>query len=221
MASQDNTSSTAAQHDPATATATATAAPPLPQQVVSTVIGHDLDDILFSSVPPPRTLVNGAPNLQYLQWNKRDQLLHSWLRSSMTKGILAVVASCTTSSQLWVLYPFSDYVDKVQSLSNSIITAGSSISDQDLILQLLNGLGPENGSFVSGITSRSDDLTIEEVQALVMAHESCLDNHNTLTDLTLKMQANLAYGPQKNGPSRPFQPAAKGFAPNNSSRSFG
>uniref|UniRef100_A0A803Q8N2 Uncharacterized protein n=1 Tax=Cannabis sativa TaxID=3483 RepID=A0A803Q8N2_CANSA len=58
-------------------------------QVVPAVIGHDLDGILFTGVPPPRNLVTGIPNPEYVQWRRRDQLLHSWLRSFMTESILA------------------------------------------------------------------------------------------------------------------------------------
>ena len=55
-------------------------------QVVPTIIGHDLDEILFTNVSPPTTLVTGAPNPGFLQWKRKDQLLLSWLRSSMTEG---------------------------------------------------------------------------------------------------------------------------------------
>uniref|UniRef100_A0A803PY32 Integrase catalytic domain-containing protein n=1 Tax=Cannabis sativa TaxID=3483 RepID=A0A803PY32_CANSA len=86
-----------------------------------------------------------------------------------------------------------DYTDKVQSLFDAITIAGSPIDEQDVILQLLNGLGPEYDSVVSGITSRSDLLTFDEVQALLMAHESRLEHHNTVNDLIDKMQANLTF----------------------------
>uniref|UniRef100_A0A803PSP5 Uncharacterized protein n=1 Tax=Cannabis sativa TaxID=3483 RepID=A0A803PSP5_CANSA len=47
----------------------------LKSQVVPTVIGHDLDDILFHGVPHPSTLVNGNPNPTHpplfgKPWNK-------------------------------------------------------------------------------------------------------------------------------------------------------
>ncbi|XP_062093784.1 uncharacterized protein LOC133799806 [Humulus lupulus] len=98
--------------------------------------------------------------------------------------------------------PISEYVEKVQSIANSLAIAGSPVSSQDLVLQLLNGLGPEFDHVVSGITSRSDLLSFEEVQALLLSHETWLEHHNTLTDLSLKMQANLAYGSSKNTGSR-------------------
>uniref|UniRef100_A0A803Q2Q9 Reverse transcriptase Ty1/copia-type domain-containing protein n=1 Tax=Cannabis sativa TaxID=3483 RepID=A0A803Q2Q9_CANSA len=43
----------------------------------------------------------------------------------------------------------SDYADKVQNLADSLAVAGYTMNDQDIILQLLNGLGPEYDSVVS------------------------------------------------------------------------
>ncbi|KAM6546483.1 hypothetical protein CsatB_027219 [Cannabis sativa] len=61
----------------------------------------DLDQILFFDVSPPTNLVTGAPNPKYVQWKKKDQLLLSWLRSSMSKPILASVATLNTSYTVW------------------------------------------------------------------------------------------------------------------------
>ncbi|KAM6590968.1 hypothetical protein CsatA_013573 [Cannabis sativa] len=70
-------------------------------QVIPTVIGHDLDEILFTGVPPPSTLLNGNSNPAYLQWRRKDQLLLSWLRSSMSETVLASVANYDTSYSVW------------------------------------------------------------------------------------------------------------------------
>ena len=70
-------------------------------QVIPTVIGHDLDDLLFRDSSPPSTLLNGDDNPMFFQWRRKDQLLLSWLRSSMTESVLATVASYTTSHSVW------------------------------------------------------------------------------------------------------------------------
>ena len=64
----------------------------------------------------------------------------------------------------------SYYVDRVKSLCDSLAIAGHPITDFDLVLHLLNGLGPEFDPDVYGITSRSDVLSLKDVQALLMAH---------------------------------------------------
>ncbi|XP_030483613.2 uncharacterized protein LOC115700190 [Cannabis sativa] len=98
----------------------------------------------------------------------------------------------------------SEYVDKVQSIFDALSIARSPVNDQDLVLQLLNGLGLEFDSLVSGITSRSNALTIEEVHALLLAHESRLEHHQNMTDIAVKIQANLAFGNGRSGGVRPF-----------------
>ncbi|XP_060959344.1 uncharacterized protein LOC133030571 [Cannabis sativa] len=158
-------------------------------QVVPTVIGHDLDDILFTGAPPPKNLVNGNPNLECLQWRKNDQLLLSWLGSSMFESILASVANYNSSTAVW------------RALEQKFVFP---VDDQDLVLQLLNGLGRKFDSVVSGITSRSDALTVEEVQALLLTHECRLEHHQNMTDLAVKMQVDLAFGNGRSGGARPF-----------------
>ena len=168
-------------------------------QVLPTVIGHDLDEILLTYLSPTQHLITGASNPAYLLWRKKGQLLLSWLRSSMTEGILATVANYVTSNSVWTALEqkfasqskarllqlktqlsnshkgtmsISDYIDKLKTICDSLAIAGHPITDFDLILYLLNGLGPEFDSVVSGITSRSDSLSLEEVQALLMSHET-------------------------------------------------
>uniref|UniRef100_A0A803Q8D0 Integrase catalytic domain-containing protein n=1 Tax=Cannabis sativa TaxID=3483 RepID=A0A803Q8D0_CANSA len=151
-------------------------------QVIPTVIGHDLDEILFTDTPPPQNLVNRTVNSEYTQWKKKDQLLLSWLRSSMSEVILASVANHTSFHSLWraLEQKFSsqtkarllqlkgqfshvhkgnlsifEYVEKVQTIAYALTVAGAPVQDQDLVLQVLNGLGPDFDSVVSGITARS------------------------------------------------------------------
>ncbi|KAM6577282.1 hypothetical protein CsatB_029119 [Cannabis sativa] len=100
--------------------------------------------------------------------------------------------------------PISDFIDKVQSIADSLAIAGSPVDDQDLILQILNGLGPEFDSVVSGITSRSDILTVEDVQALLLSHESRIEHHLAMNDITVKMQANMALGQGRSTGVRSF-----------------
>ena len=54
--------------------------------------------------------------------------------------------------------------------ANALITAGQQISDDELILYILGGLGPEFDSVVVNVTSR-DSITLEEVQLMLQTHE--------------------------------------------------
>uniref|UniRef100_A0A803NPG5 Reverse transcriptase Ty1/copia-type domain-containing protein n=1 Tax=Cannabis sativa TaxID=3483 RepID=A0A803NPG5_CANSA len=126
-------------------------------QVVPTVIGHELDDILFSNVSPPSNLVTEGVlasvanhTTSFAVWRALEQKFQSQSRARLLqlKGQFSHIQKGNLS--------ISDYVDKVQSLADSLVVAGSDVSSQDLVLQLLNGLGPDYDAVVSGVTSRTN-----------------------------------------------------------------
>ncbi|KAM6543412.1 hypothetical protein CsatB_007859 [Cannabis sativa] len=157
--------------EPITQTSIAATQAALPKSpVIPTVIGHGFDDILLTGVAPVRTLVNGAFNLEFTTWKRKDQLLLNWLRSSMTETILGSLAQYNSSFDAWRALEqrfasqskarllqiksqistikkcnlsITDYCDKVKLLVDSLSTVGHSLDDNDLIMHMLNGLGPE------------------------------------------------------------------------------
>ncbi|XP_062119470.1 uncharacterized protein LOC133833878 [Humulus lupulus] len=98
------------------------------------------------------------------------------------------------------------------------------MDDQDVVLLLLNGLGPEFDPMVSGITSRSDTLSLEEIQALLMSHESRLERHHTMGELSMKMAVDLSLTPFlqfNNGGYRSSGNFGRGGSTDSGSRSYG
>lgn len=76
------------------------------QQVKAAIHGHNLLHFLEESSNPPRFLSNDDENstninTDYLEWEQQDQLLVSWLMSSMSEGVLARMVGCDSSSQIW------------------------------------------------------------------------------------------------------------------------
>uniref|UniRef100_A0A803P3U5 Retrovirus-related Pol polyprotein from transposon TNT 1-94-like beta-barrel domain-containing protein n=1 Tax=Cannabis sativa TaxID=3483 RepID=A0A803P3U5_CANSA len=169
-------------------------------QVLPTVIGHELDEILLTNLshasPQCYTSFNAV-------WTALEQKF-----SSQSKARLLQLKSQLSNIQKGN-QSISDYVDKIKVLCDSLAIAGHPISDLDLVLHLLNGLGPEFDSVVSGITTRSDNVSRKEVQALLLSHETRLERHTTMMDLSNKMAANLTFG-SRNGGSRPYNNAARG-----------
>lgn len=45
--------------------------------------------------------MNGSMSTDFLYWEQQDQLLVSWLLSSMTKGTLTWMVGCDNASQIW------------------------------------------------------------------------------------------------------------------------
>ncbi|KAL5773047.1 hypothetical protein ACOSQ2_012971 [Xanthoceras sorbifolium] len=77
--------------------------------------------------------------------------------------------------------------------SESLMIAGQAVSDDDLISQILAGLGTEYDYVVVNITSRQDTITLQEMQFLLMSYESRLAQHNTLSTIDVSnASANYA-----------------------------
>nr|KYP63858.1 hypothetical protein KK1_018445 [Cajanus cajan] len=101
----------------------------------------------------------------------------------------------------------SDYLLRIQSLVDALTAIGDSVSPKEHLDIVLEGLPEEYESTVSLISSRFDELSIEEVETLLLAHESrlekfkkknlifvnLLENSSGSNSPTLQPQANLAH----------------------------
>uniref|UniRef100_A0A803PVN2 Retrotransposon Copia-like N-terminal domain-containing protein n=1 Tax=Cannabis sativa TaxID=3483 RepID=A0A803PVN2_CANSA len=76
-------------------------------------------------------------------------------------------------------------------LIDSLSTAGHPMDESDLIMHLLNGLGPEYDPVVVHFTSLVDNPSFESIQSLLLTHESRLERHFTVNDSSSKLMANL------------------------------
>nr|KYP37941.1 hypothetical protein KK1_040830 [Cajanus cajan] len=177
------------------------------QQVEPVIKGHRLHHFLVNPQILPKflTVSNKDENRvskEYLAWEQQDQLLLSWLQSSMSKDMLARVIGCKSSFQIWdKIHAYfhahtnakarqlhsdlrsttldnctiSDYLLRIQSLVDSLTAIGDSVSSKEHLDIVLEGLPGEYESTVSLISSRFDVLSIEEVETLLLAHEFRLE----------------------------------------------
>ncbi|KAB5529228.1 hypothetical protein DKX38_019309 [Salix brachista] len=86
-----------------------------------------------------------------------------------------------------------DYMLKMRSLSETLASAGQLISDDELTLYILGGLGHDYDSVVVNLTSRHDQVTLQEVQYMLQSQEMRLEQLNLSTPSdTYTPNANLA-----------------------------
>jgi hypothetical protein len=76
------------------------------QQVEPYINAHDLDDLLVSPQIPPMFLndtdrITATLNPAYRQWRQRDQMLLSWLQSTLSGEILTRFLGSHHSYELW------------------------------------------------------------------------------------------------------------------------
>ena len=78
------------------------------QQVVFAIKGYGLQRfVIFEFAIPPCFLLKedaqaGNVNKAFVEWEQQDQLLLSWLFSSISEKVLPRLVGCETSFQIWV-----------------------------------------------------------------------------------------------------------------------
>ncbi|KAK6130602.1 hypothetical protein DH2020_035648 [Rehmannia glutinosa] len=137
-------------------------------------------------------------NPEYSIWLRKDQFLYSWMLSSISEGMLGHIQRCVSSSEIWHVLEnlfrsnskarvmhlrlllqttkkgdlsIEEYVLKMNSIASDIQSAGQSVPDDDLVLHILSGLGPEFESVIVNLTSQIDKLSLSEVQFALQTHE--------------------------------------------------
>uniref|UniRef100_A0A803PMY8 Retrotransposon Copia-like N-terminal domain-containing protein n=1 Tax=Cannabis sativa TaxID=3483 RepID=A0A803PMY8_CANSA len=186
--------------------------------VLAAVRAYNLDGHLLGTNPQPqRNLAGNTPNPAFQQWIRLDQFIMHWLMNSISEAMLAHVIHCQTSAEIWTVlnqlfatrsrarllqirgllqstkkgsFTIDDYFLKMKQYADSLAAAEQPISDDDLILYILGGLGSEYESVVVNLTLRIDNLTLQEVQFMLHCHEMRLNQ--LTTDSLTNIQANLA-----------------------------
>lgn len=176
------------------------------QQVTAAVRGHKLMLYLESPSKPQKYLSGqdgeaGNLNLDFSEWEQQDQLLVSWLLSSMTESILTRMVGCESAfeirtklniyfaaqtrakvSQLKIVLQsikkgssiVNEYLSKVKSAIDQLGSVGHSVFETDHIEAIFNGLPKDDDTFVISLNSKSDSYTVEEIESLLLAQETRL-----------------------------------------------
>nr|KYP52268.1 Retrovirus-related Pol polyprotein from transposon TNT 1-94 [Cajanus cajan] len=128
----------------------------------------------------------------------------------------------------------SDYLLRIQSLVDSLTAIGDSVSSKEHLGIVLDGLPEEYESTVSLISSRFDVLSIEEVETLLLAHESRLkkfkkknlisvnlESSSGSNTPALQPQANLAHQDSQFPSFRDGRPGARNGCGGRSNQRYG
>ncbi|KAH9678443.1 retrovirus-related pol polyprotein from transposon RE1 [Citrus sinensis] len=176
-------------------------------------------------------------NPKYTIWRSQDQTLLSWLLSPITKGILSHVHSCNTAYDVWktlektfgaksearvlqLKYEMSvlrkdslnveDYCLKMKQIADKLACAGSSVSDKDLLQQILNGLGPGYLDLATFITASK--LDFDDAYALLLTHETRLEESLNEKQMFNANLANVSHNNNSYGMMNAYYAQARGNA---------
>ncbi|KAL5843213.1 hypothetical protein ACOSQ4_009171 [Xanthoceras sorbifolium] len=158
------------------------------------------------------------PNKEYQKWKKLDQILLFWLISTLSQKVVGQVTKCKSSLEAWTklenLYSqksmakilnlrqqlqtirkgshsISDFVLKIKNIGDALSAAGEEISERDLLLSLMHGVGHEYDAVVVLISSQRMTMSLEEAQFLLLMHEQRIEQLNSPNNFG-RISANFA-----------------------------
>ncbi|KAK6139741.1 hypothetical protein DH2020_026501 [Rehmannia glutinosa] len=214
------------------------------QQVLAAARGYGLDGFLTGKHPVPEKRITASgkegDNPAYATWVRQDQLLASWLLSSVSENILISTVGLNTSKEIWECLevgfasqsrakimqfklqlqtlkkgnlPMREYLNKVKICCDTLAAAGQKVSDEDQILHILSGLGNDYDSVMVSITSRVEPCSLREVYALLLSFEGRLENAEH-TQINMDGSAiNINFAAQTYGGRRGGYPSYRGRGP--------
>ncbi|GAV77105.1 UBN2_3 domain-containing protein, partial [Cephalotus follicularis] len=168
-------------------------------QLLALLRGYDLLSFIDGTTHPPmKTLDDGSLNPAYKTWHKQDQLLLSWLFSSLTESIHAQVIGLEISRSVWKFLnsafasqsqacimqlllslhslkkgddAMTTYLLKAKSIADELTLASKPISDDDMVLYVLGGLSSEYAAFVTSVTTRDSPISVVDLQGMLLNEE--------------------------------------------------
>ena len=199
------------------------------QQVLSSIHGNSLEGYIDGSrLCPDQFLpsesrsegssssIEGQENPEYAAWKRQDQLILSWIMSSMSVDILSLVVSSKTSFELWknlekqfgsesmtkkvhlkILLnnlrkgslTMSEYFTKLKTVTSGLALAGSPVNDLDLITHLISSLDQSYYLVVVYIKANMLTMDLSEAYAMLFTHEVRLENNKLHNSKEIKNYA--------------------------------
>ncbi|CAH9129975.1 unnamed protein product [Cuscuta epithymum] len=178
-------------------------------QVHSALVGLDLDGYVDGSLTVPDKFLDAAkaqPNPCYAIWYRQDRTIISALLGSCTDAIQPLISSATTAKQAWeklsLTYAstsrgriislktalsrttkggqsITEYMTEMYAIFEALALAQNPISEEDLVINILNGLGSDYGELRSAIRVRETPLPLQELQDILLEHEQKLQEAAT------------------------------------------
>ncbi|KAF5468276.1 hypothetical protein F2P56_012440 [Juglans regia] len=194
-------------------------------QFEALLIGYNLLDYVTGDNPCPPITDSSISNLHKTHWIRQDKLILSAILASTTTTITPFISAAKTSHQAWTklhtLYASKSrtramqlkeeltmikkgnnkvqkYLHTVKALADEISLIYHPISEDDLTLYILNGLGSDFREIAAPIRAREKPLTFKELHDLLVGHDAYL---RRLDATTQQLVASANYTNRRSGSS--------------------
>ncbi|GKV40665.1 hypothetical protein SLEP1_g48274 [Rubroshorea leprosula] len=173
------------------------------EQITSLMTTYRLLDFLEGTKPCPAipSLAEQIPDSPFDIWVRQDQALRHALITAVSDSIAPRIATARTSNQAWLalekLYAnrsttryviwrdrlhnlrsegktMTEYLDHIKMIVDELENMCRSVSNEELSVHVMNGLGPEFQEFCASIRACETPLPFEDFQDRLLAHEEAL-----------------------------------------------
>ncbi|KAF5451717.1 hypothetical protein F2P56_026801 [Juglans regia] len=132
---------------------------------ITILFGYDLMGYLDGTLlcpPTPTEMSSSSALARYAHWYRQDQLLLNAIFSSLKEDLTLIQwGSCTVSK----------FLHAVKVIADELSLIDAPVSDDDLTLYVLNGLGSKFRDMVAPIRTQETALSFAELHDLLIGHE--------------------------------------------------
>jgi hypothetical protein len=177
--------------------------------------GNELQGLVDGTDQCPRQFIINENNVQttnpaYVAWQKKDQLLLSWIISSLAPTLVSSMYGVNTSHQAWTSLAAkyasqsksrishlkrqlqnlqqgsktcTEYLNMAKQWADQLSAAGKPVEDDDLISYVISGLNPLFNTFVTvhSFTTQDREMNFTDFQSELLNHEMLLDSQQQQT----------------------------------------
>ena len=207
-------------------------------QFEALLVGYDLIDFVTGAKECPAidTTNSTASKAANSYWVRQDKLILHAILTSTSTTITPLLTSYKTSHEAWTtlthLYAgksrtrtiqlkedltlstfrnrtVTEFLQAIKMLADELSIIDHPVSDDDLTLYILNGLGPEFKEIAASIHTRETSLKFEDLHDLLVGHENYLRRLENQSATTFIPTAN--YSHRQGGATRQYKPSTKLF----------
>ncbi|CAH9127967.1 unnamed protein product [Cuscuta epithymum] len=181
-------------------------------QVHSALVGLGLEGYVDGTLSVPDLFTDEAKTITnpcYVIWYRQDRTILSALLGSCSDSVQPLISSASTARSAWdkltFTYastsrgriislktmlarttkgnrPVTEYLSEMYGIFEALALAQNPIPEEDLVISILNGLGPEYSEIRSAIRVRAAALPVTELQDILLEHETNLHNTQHASD---------------------------------------
>nr|XP_009787414.1 PREDICTED: uncharacterized protein LOC104235370 [Nicotiana sylvestris] len=137
-------------------------------------------------------------NPNYKLWQRQDSLVCNTIMAFVNHSIAPIIAHVVTAKHAWETLqtifasksqsrifglreilanlrketrPVANYMKEIKTIADDLAYSGSPLTNEELVIKVLSGLGPEFKEISAAIRARDNPISFEELYDKLLAHE--------------------------------------------------